>query len=86
MRQPVLKRVAHGVPPSWPQPEVQLLVEFLELVADLDLGLAADLLADARRVRVKVKVYSPDISFPGFVPVDRVHAMLGLWAASPSRG
>ena len=35
MRQPVLKRVAHGVPPPRPQPGVCLLMQFPKLVADL---------------------------------------------------
>jgi hypothetical protein len=55
VRQPVLKHVAHGVPPPGPQPGVQLLAEFPELVADLDLGLAAGLLADGRPGRAKAR-------------------------------
>jgi hypothetical protein len=45
----IADRVAHGVP----QPDVDLLRQFLELVADLDLGLAADLLTDTRPGRAK---------------------------------
>jgi hypothetical protein len=48
MRQPVLKRVAHGVPPPRPQPDVHFLMQFPKLVANFDLGATADLLADAR--------------------------------------
>jgi hypothetical protein len=63
VRQPVLERVTHGVPPSRSQPDVQLLVELLELVADLDLRLTADLLADARPSGLRPRSTAPIYRF-----------------------
>jgi energy-coupling factor transporter ATP-binding protein EcfA2 len=48
-------------------PGVCLLMQFPKLVADLDLGLAADLLTDARPGRAKAKVYCADVPTPGFL-------------------
>jgi hypothetical protein len=60
-------------------------VEFPELAADLDLGLAADLLTDARPGRAKAKVYRPDVPLPGFVPAGETQTRLVVfgycWAA-----
>jgi hypothetical protein len=39
------------------------------------LGLAADLLPDARPGRAKAKVHGHDVPIPGFVPADRVLAV-----------
>ena len=44
-RQPVLERVPHGVPPPRPQPALHLLMQVPQLVPDLGLGPADDLLA-----------------------------------------
>jgi hypothetical protein len=75
MRQPVLERVAHCVSPPRPQPNIDLFMQFPKLVANLDLGLAADLLTDARPNRAEAKVRRADVLLPGLVPVDRVLAV-----------
>jgi hypothetical protein len=48
---------------------------FPKLVADLDLGLAAYLLTDARAGRAEAKVYAPDVPLPGCTAVDQVLAV-----------
>jgi hypothetical protein len=44
-------------------------------VADLDLGLVADLLTDARPGRAKAKIYASDVALSGCAPVDQVLAV-----------
>jgi hypothetical protein len=57
MRQPVLERVAHRVPPPRPPLDVQFLVECLELVADFDPGLTADLFPAGLKPRSTTPIY-----------------------------
>jgi hypothetical protein len=73
--QPVLERVAHGVPPPRPESDVQFLMQFPKLVANLNLGATADLLTDARPGRTEPEVHRPDVPVPRNVPVNRVLAM-----------
>jgi hypothetical protein len=53
--------------------------------ADLGLGLAADLLTNARPGRAKAEIYRPDIPVQGCVPVDGVLAVPATLARSVRR-
>jgi hypothetical protein len=57
-------RVARGVPPPRPQPDVNLFMQGPKLVADLDLGLTADLFTDARPGSAEAEVYRAYIPVP----------------------
>jgi hypothetical protein len=61
--------LSRGVPPS---PLGDGPGVFPKLVADLDLGLAAYLLTDARAGRAEAKVYGPDVPLQGCAAVDQV--------------
>ena len=83
MSQPVLERVTHGVAPPRPQPALHLLVQVPELVPDLGLGPAGDLLADARPGSAEAQADSPDVPVLGLVPVDRVLTLPAAAARRP---
>jgi hypothetical protein len=57
--QPVGHGLLNGVPVHCPEARVELGVHFLQLVSDLGLGLAADLLADPLPVRVEADETTP---------------------------
>jgi hypothetical protein len=64
MRQPVLKRIADGLPPPpRPQPAVNFPVQFPKLVAKLDLATTADLLTDTRPAGLRPRSTAPMYRF-----------------------
>jgi hypothetical protein len=71
MSQRVLEHVAHGAAPR-PNPAVYLLVQCPELVPDLGLGPAADLLPDTRPRRGEAQAYRAGISILGLASVEGV--------------